>query len=223
MNKMFQVLMKVLDKVSAKHLGLAVLLVAIPSLGYIAATTDFKAPRSVTRIEVAGEPALRMTPKTIELAEAFMAKYHGSAVYMTILQFEFQKNTRTPFYRNFNDKVTEDIVMGRLKGGSGALPIFIENDGSNNNQMIKIIQGEYFCEPFNAGGLARVWPDLNTVFTVSCRVPIPPGFGSSRGYIVLHFKEPKLRDYEMDAVKVDLMNLANMIDKTSTKQQAFFN
>ena len=146
-----------------------------------------------------------------------MKKYNGNASYMTILRLEHAKNTRVPIYRAYNDDDVRVVVTKRLNGGDGALPMFIKDDVSNNNQMITIIQGEMVCDPFDAGGLSRVWPDLTTRFTRSCRVPIPPGFGGVRGYIVVHFKGPPMRSYEWDAMKIDLMDLAVKIHKLESQ------
>jgi hypothetical protein len=74
-----------------------------------------------------------------------------------------------------------------------------------------MIEGEYRCDPFDGGGLARVWPDLIPRFTMSCRVSIPPSFdGGLRGYIVVHFNKP-LSTYELDAIRIDLLLLAKTI------------
>jgi hypothetical protein len=150
-----------------------------------------------------------------DAAAAFMYKWRTSAAYMTVLRFDYAKNSRVPIYRFFNDEEMRKIVLGRLNGGDGALPIFITNDNSNNNQMITIIQGEMTCGPFVDGGLSRVWPDLAKTFTVSCRVPIPPGYGGAIGYIVVHFKQPELRAYEFEAMKIDLMGLAIALNISS--------
>lgn len=151
-----------------------------------------------------------------ELVAQFMIKY-PEVSYATVLRFEFQRNTRIPIHRAFNDKDVEEIVIGRLQGGDGALPIFIEDDGPNNNAMIKIIQGEMICNPFKDGGLARVWPDLVKRFTISCRTVIPPGFGSgAHGYIVIHLDEPQ-SDYRHQTMRRDLNELAIGLDKTWTR------
>lgn len=140
-------------------------------------------------------------------ADAFMRKYQTSAAYLTILKLDHTRNTRTPIYRAFNRKDVKEAVTTRLNGGDGALPMFIKDDNSNNNQLITIMQGELTCDPFSAGGLSRVWPDLIKRFTISCRVPIPPVPGQVRGYIVVHLDETP-RPYEMETIKRDLQDLA---------------
>lgn len=156
------------------------------------------------------EAPIRMTYRTEEAADFFMKKYQASAAYMTILKLDFQKNTRTPIYRVFNRQDVKDAVIGRLKGGDGALPMFIRSDQSNNDNMLTILEGTPVCAPFGDAGLARVWPDLVKRFTISCRVPIPPSPGFVRGYIVVHF-DAEVRPYEQDTVKRDLAELAKQI------------
>jgi hypothetical protein len=157
----------------------------------------------------------KLSPAGEDSVANFMYKWRSSAVYLTVLRFEHAKNTRVPIYRFFNDDAVKKIITDRLNGGDGALPMFIANDNSNNNQMISVIQGEMTCGPFEGGGLARVWPDLVKTFTISCRVPIPPGFGGAIGYIVVHFKQPELRSYEFEAMKIDLAGLAIALNISS--------
>jgi hypothetical protein len=148
-----------------------------------------------------------------ENVAVFMRKYSDSVMYLTVLRFDFPRNSRVPIYRAFNNEDIKKIVYDRLKGGDGALPMFIEGDNSFNNQTIATIQGELRCEPFANAGLSRVWPDLVPRFTVSCRVPIPPAFdGGIRGYIVVHLNKT-LTPYEMEALKLDLMVLGTSIYK----------
>lgn len=183
------------------------------SLGIVANGFWFKdqhAPRAVV-------PFSTLTSANEDAVAAFMYKWKSSASYMTVLRFDYSRNTRVPIHRFFNDEEMRTILMDRLNGGDGALPIFITNDNSNNNQMITIIQGEMTCGPFVDGGLSRVWPDLAKTFTVSCRVPIPPGFGGAIGYIVVHFKQPELRPYEFEAMKIDLMGLSIALNISAPK------
>lgn len=159
-------------------------------------------------VKVVKKPPTELSRASRDLVESFMYKHRVSASYLTVLRFDFPKNTRVPIHRFFNDEDVKKVVLERLNGGDGALPIFIRDDVSNNNQIINLLHGEMDCSPFEAGGLSRVWPDLVQRFTVSCRVPIPPGFGGPTGYMVLHMKKPEQRAYEFEAMKIDLLGLA---------------
>lgn len=154
-----------------------------------------------------------LTSEAEETIAVFMRKYSDSVMYLTVLRFDFPRNTRIPIYRAFNNEDIKKIIYDRLKGGDGALPMFIAGDNSFNNQTIATMQGELRCEPFSNAGLSRVWPDLVPKFTISCRVPIPPAFdGGIRGYIVVHLNKT-LTPYEMEALKLDLMVLGTTIYK----------
>jgi hypothetical protein len=223
MAKIFEMLSGILAKVSMRYLVMAMLFVAVPSMIYVTAMSGgISKDKFVGRLSVQGDGLYNMDEKSLASVRGFMAKYHSNAVYLTVLRFDFQKNSRVPFHREFNDDDVKKVVMDRLAGGDGALPLFIQDDTSNNNQMIHIIQGDNDCSDWTAGGLARVWPDLKTTFTFSCRVPIPPTFGGTRGYIVVHFKGPRPRDYEMETIKLDLMKSAIIIDEANKKSKSVF-
>jgi hypothetical protein len=208
MDKIFTAFASVLTKLTLKRVLLFGLLVLVSIAGYVAYTGVDKIAARLLPSVVGPLPFMSLSEESQLAAHAFMKKYNGTASYFTALRLDHPKNTRVPIFRIFNDDDVRVIVMQRLKGGDGALPMFIKDDISNNNQMITIVQGEMVCDPFDAGGLSRVWPDLTTKLTRSCRVPIPPGFGGVRGYIVVHFKGPPMRPYEWDAMRIDLMNLA---------------
>ena len=155
-----------------------------------------------------------LSPESQQMVTTFMKK-HTEVVYITVLTYIFEKNTRLPIYRAFNSDELKKIVYDRLNGGDGALPIFIDGDTPNNNQMISMITGEYICSPYDGGGLARVWPDLVNKIHTSCRVPIPPVFGNGiRGYIVVHINQ-KITNYENEVLKLDLLILAKTIHELS--------
>lgn len=158
-------------------------------------------------------PPITMTYRTEIEADFFMKKY-PSAAYLTVLKFDFQKNTRTPIYRSFNRPEIKEYIMTHLKGGDGSLPMFLHDDVTNNENMITILEGESVCEPFDKAGLSRVWPELSKKFTISCRVPVPPIPGVARGYIVVHF-DKELRPFDQDTVKRDLIELAKKIQQAN--------
>lgn len=157
-----------------------------------------------------------ITPQSEALIKSFMSKHNGTVIYLTVLRFDFPRNTRTPIYRSFNSDELKKLVYDRLKGGDGALPIFIKNDKTNNDQIITLVHGEVACDPFTGGGLARVWPDLESKLKISCRIPIPPIFGSVRGYIVIHIIR-EMTPYELEAMKIDLKNLVIKIHEDNKK------
>lgn len=210
MEKILLLISSIFEKISIKKVltfGLFIIFLLSGWIGYLYAPTAI----NESAMLIGSKELKELTKESKQSADAFMKKHKSSALYMTVLRFEFSKNTRMPIYRNFNNADIEKLIMDRLNGGDGALPIFVKGDHSNNDQMISIMQSEYRCDPFSGGGLARVWPDLVPRFTISCRVPIPPAFNSgTRGYIVVHFNK-ELTQYEMDAIRIDLLLLAKTI------------
>ena len=177
------------------------------------ATTGFFA-HQVLNPQHTPEQPIKMTYRSEEAADFFMKKYSATAAYMTILKIDTKRNTRTPIYRVFNRDDVKSAVIERLRGGDGALPMFIRGDSTNNDNMLTVLEGTPVCAPFGDAGLARVWPDLVKRFTISCRVPIPPSPSVVRGYIVVHFDAP-VRPYEQDTVKRDLTEVAKLIHEAN--------
>lgn len=214
METFFGLIVSLLEKLSLKRVALFGLLVAFLVGGYF---LYFYTPVIGDRVlsNISSRELRVITPAAEKAIDAFMTKHSNTAVYLTVLKFNFHTNTRTPIYRSFNNDDVKKIIFERLKGGDGSLPLFIRDDVSNNDQMISIIQGETVCDPFSAGGLARVWPDLSNRFEMSCRVPVPPAFGGGvRGYIVVHSSR-MLKSYELETFRLDLKLLATQVNNTA--------
>jgi len=209
MDKILSSVARVLEKATFGRVLAVGLLILFGVLGYIGYSQSTNIGQIVFNKDDINQ-FVNLPPISQQAVELFMKK-HKSVVYLTVLTFKFEKNIRLPIYRSFNSNELKSIIYTRLDGGDGALPIFIKNDQSNNNQMISIITGEITCDPFTGGGLARVWPDLEKRLTMSCRVPIPPSFGDLiQGYMVAHVAQP-LTPYEVEVLKLDLILLAKTL------------
>jgi len=201
----------ILDKATFKRVMSVGLLVVILLSGYIVYLQSADISRAI--FGSGKVPPFTTIPIVSETAIGVFMKKHKEVAYLTVLTFQFEKNTRLPIYRAFNNDEIKKIIYEKLNGGDGALPIFLKDDQSNNNQIIAIIGGQTFCEPFTGGGLSRVWPDLVSKFHTSCRTPLPPVFGSAlRGYIVAHINGKTLTPYEIDVLKLDLILLSKTIN-----------
>jgi hypothetical protein len=153
-------------------------------------------------------------PTESEAVIGVFMKKHTEVAYLAVVTFKFEKNTRLPIYRTFNDEEIKKFIYERLNGGDGAIPIFIKNDESNNNQIISIISGETNCAPFSAGGLSRSIPESIPKFHTSCRAPLPPVFGDGiRGYVVAHVNGKMLSTYEIEVLKLDLILLSKLLNE----------
>ena len=217
MEKFLAAFTPILEKATFKRVlsvGLLILFGLVGYIGYQQSTALGKI--LFTKAESGNKPFLAIPPESEQAIGIFMRK-HKDVVYLTVLTFQFEKNTRLPIHRAFNSDELKKIIYERLNGGDGALPIFIKNDESNNAQVIAILFGETKCDPFTGGGLARVWPDLASKLTMSCRVPIPPVFGNNiPGYMVAHVTK-KLTDYEVEVLKLDLILLSKNINDNNNR------
>jgi hypothetical protein len=218
MEKFFASIVPILEKATFKRVLAVGLLIMFGLIGYIGYTQAPALGKFLFSSEssTGNKPFVHIPPESEQTIGIFMRK-HTEVVYLTVLTFQFEKNTRLPIYRAFNSDELKKIIYERLNGGDGALPMFIKNDSSNNAQVIALITGETHCDPFTGGGLARVWPDLATKLTMSCRVPIPPVFGNNiPGYMVVHVTK-KLTDYEVEVLKLDLILLSKTINDINNR------
>ena len=217
MESILKLVAPILEKATFKRVlavGLLIMFSVIGYIGYKQASSigDFLFTPSIS----GNKPFVKLTPESEQLVAIFMKK-HTEVVYLTVLTFQFEKNTRLPIYRAFNSDELKEIIYKKLNGGDGALPIFLKTDSSNNAQMISIITGETICDPFTGGGLSRVWPDLADKLTLSCRVPIPPVFGNNiPGYMVAHVTK-KLSPYELEVLKLDMILLSKNINDINNR------
>lgn len=217
MEKILAAIAPILEKATFRRVLAVGLLILFSLIGYI----GYKYAPAIgsllfTPSKSGNRPLTQIPPESEQAINIFMKK-HKDVGYLTVLIFQFEKNTRLPIYISFNSEELKKIIYDRLNGGDGALPIFINNDYSNNEQIISIIMGETRCSPFTGGGVARVWPDLANRITLSCRVPIPPVFGNNiPGYMVVHVTK-KLNDYEVEVLKLDLILLSKTIYEINNK------
>jgi hypothetical protein len=217
MEKFLAAFTPILEKATFKRVLSVGLLILFGLVGYIGYQQSSALGKILFTTHSEGnKPFTFIPPESQQGIDIFMRK-HKEVVYLTVLTFQFEKNTRLPIHRSFNSDELRKIITERLNGGDGALPIFIKNDTSNNSQIIAIISGETNCDPFTGGGLARVWPDLSTKLTMSCRVPIPPVFGNNiPGYMVVHITK-KLSEYEIEVLKLDLILLSKAINDNNNR------
>lgn len=191
----------------ALSIGLLVIFLLVGYIGYQQAPTIgnyFSGNRPTP-------PFIHLPPES-EVAISNFMKKHSEVGYLTVLTLQFEKNIRLPIYRAFNSDELSKFIYDKLKGGDGALPIFIKEDTSNNSQMISIITGETICSPFGAGGLSRSIPESIPKFHTSCRTPLPPVFGDTiRGYIVVHINGKERTPYEIEVLKLDLAILSKLL------------
>lgn len=213
METFFRLAISLLDKLNLKRVILFGLLTTMALMAYYA---YYYAPEIGDRYltNIRAKELTVVKPGAQKSINSFMSKHHSTAIYLTVMKFNFLANMRAPIYHEFNNDDVKQDVFKRLNGGDGAIPLFIKDDIENNDQVISIIQGETICNTFSAGGLGRVWPDMVKIFAMSCRVPVPPAAGGVRGYVAVHMNKI-LSGYELESFKLDLRLLANDLHRDS--------
>lgn len=89
------------------------------------------------------------------------------------------------------------------------LPLFTKNE-ENNRQVVKLINGEFFCAPYATTQIAQMAPEhVGTNLTI-CRASIPPYYGFFSGFVALVLKvDPGIE--QQARIKEMLENLATEI------------
>lgn len=121
-----------------------------------------------------------------------------------------QQNRKTYIHRAFTNKDVEEVVkQSDLRDGINA-PVFTNNE-QTNKQILSLIRGEFSCSKvFPQGSDGRFGKYANTKVKYTCRVPIPPSYGSLIGFIVFHLsREPD--ETELDELRLESYTISMYI------------
>jgi hypothetical protein len=128
--------------------------------------------------------------------------YNGIA----ILSADIRLNTRRVIY--VYDPTASKAKMAHLLNTS-RLPLFTRNE-DNNRQIVKLINGEFFCAPYATTQVAQMAPDQIGSNVTICRVSIPPYYGFFSGFVALALRvDPSIE--QQSRIKEMLENLATEV------------
>jgi len=102
---------------------------------------------------------------------------------LSILSADIRLNTRISLFF-FGDGLDAASTQARV---IDRLPLFTRND-DNNRQIVKLINGEFNCAPYDTTTLAHAAPDLNKDVVTICRASLPPYYGHFSGFVTVFLR-----------------------------------
>jgi hypothetical protein len=101
------------------------------------------------------------------------------------------------------------LVQGTDTETIPRLPLF-SSSKENNRQVVKMINGEFFCTPYLETTLAKSQPGLLKETTTACRASLPPYYGFFSGFVTVFLKnDPTLEQQhvlrsEIEAIATEI-------------------
>ncbi len=111
------------------------------------------------------------------------------------------------FYGDNPNLVT--VFNRSIEVGSNRLPMFTNNDESNA-QIIKLINGQFVCVPFEKALISKIYPELSPSVKTICRSSIPSYYGYFSGYVEAYLSEVPSPEREQQ-YKLLIEKLANEV------------
>lgn len=147
------------------------------------------------------EPSSETKLKINETADKFPAVVAG----IQIVNVNFRNNTRTSAYFAINEPNLKQASQDYQQSSLAASPIF-NDDETNNQRIVSLINGDFICTPFKHSLAAQIYPKaINSVNTI-CSVGIPPHYGKFSGYLNIYLisKPDKLEIGMIRRIAIDL-------------------
>ena len=127
---------------------------------------------------------------------------------IAIISADLRQNLRTAVFFYGNGNTAKYNQQGRLLP-IDQLPLFTSDD-ENNRQMVKLINGEFFCVPYSSTIMAHASDEPHNELVAVCRASLPPYFGHFSGFIsVLLTIDPDLE--KQSELKNRLESLATQV------------
>ena len=96
-------------------------------------------------------------------------------------------NTRKAVYRHFNNKAVERLVKQAEEKGVPSSGLLYGSDPETNRLTLAVFNAQVLCERADTGFFAKTYPEATRLLGTSCRVPLPPLYGMTTGWVTIHF------------------------------------
>lgn len=116
----------------------------------------------------------------------FNSKFE-SVVGIQIVTLNFQRNIRVETYTDIDNPVVSEVYNSFISRRITDTPIF-DNDSQNNSRMVKILNGEFNCVPYNKSKAYTYAPQLQNYISDVCALSIPPYNHEITGIMTVYFQ-----------------------------------
>jgi len=128
---------------------------------------------------------------------------------MVVLNADIRNNRRVPIHWYSDDPSAEKALDSLFSGKYGGIPLFT-SDEKNNEGVVGVINGEFTCSEYTAGGNAALFPSMQSRFPYVCRTSLPPYYGQFSGYITICLNRVPSAD-ELINLKTEALNISTEI------------
>lgn len=135
------------------------------------------------------------------------ARTHPGVALMSVIDADPVKNKRSVVYRYFNNEAVKSYVSGEEAQGRSGNGLLYGVDPETNRQTLAIFNAQVSCEDSSKGFFAKIFPDVPKFVGTSCRIPLPPIYGLTTGWISIHIVGTQHSGTDPQFV-MELMNLA---------------
>lgn len=133
-----------------------------------------------------------------------IVKNDDRIISVSVFSADIRLNIRKPIY-TFTDALQspqEELLLNNLT----QFPLFTNNE-ENNRQVVKLINGEFYCAPYTTSPFAKAAPNLNRTAISLCRASLPPYYGYFAGFVSILLSEDPDVDRQI-RLKSELESLA---------------
>jgi len=115
-------------------------------------------------------------------------KRDSSIVGMSVSTADLRMNESHVLFFSSDDLQLTTIANNQIAINDFRLPIFSQND-ENNDEVIKLINGNFSCSNFNDTLQARLTPEMSSTVKMICRSSVPSYYGYFSGFVTVYLNE----------------------------------
>ena len=186
---MFNFLKKVVSTISLNKVALWVLATALCIIFYTAYENRNRIFTSLGEQVVANPVGLTFST-SVQTEEAIRQQVLGdrSIIGISVMSTDLRLNEAKSIFFFGDDPLLVRIDDESRRSSNNRLPLFTNFDDSNAD-VIKLINGQFFCSKFSDTILSRIYPELNTNVKMVCRSSIPSYYGYFSGFVGVFVNE----------------------------------
>lgn len=144
-----------------------------------------------------------------ELIVQQMVRADETIVGISIMSADLRLNEANAIFAYSDDQELNIINENARRLYSTRVPLFTNVD-ENNDDVIRLINGQFSCSRFSTTLLSKVYPELNARIKTICRSSIPSYYGYFSGYVTVYLNH-YVTEEKMDQLRVATDKLATDI------------
>ena len=156
----------------------------------VAGYTAFERREELFQASIVGKHSGNEVGMTFKIGETTKSEIEDlvnsdeSIIGVAVLSADLRLNTRTAVFIAKDPLFDVPTVNTQLSKLPLKLPLFTK-DEENNRLMLKLINGEFYCAPYNTAAMSRSVARVTNDPIVVCRASLPPYYGHFAGFVAV--------------------------------------